>query len=95
MHEPEVAETSERVYRELVDRGWDVLLDDRDVRPGIKFKDADLLGTPLRVTVGSRNLQSGKVETKFRSDSESELIPADGAAVRIEEKIRYLYDSIK
>ena len=71
------------------------MLDDRDVRPGIKFKDADLLGTPIKVTIGSRNLQNGKVEIKLRSGTESDLVPTHETAVRIEEKVRSLYDSIK
>jgi prolyl-tRNA synthetase len=95
MHEPEVVEVSERVYRELSEKKCDVLLDDRDVRPGIKFKDADLLGTPIKVTIGSRNLQNGKVEIKLRSGTESDLIPTHEAVVRIEEKVCSLYDSIK
>jgi prolyl-tRNA synthetase len=95
MHEPDLVEVSERVYRELSDKKCDVLIDDRDVRPGIKFKDADLLGTPIRVTIGSRNLQSGKVEIKLRSESKSELIPTHEAVARIEKKVRSLYDSIK
>jgi prolyl-tRNA synthetase len=61
-----ITETAEQLYRQLQDRGVDVLLDDRDERPGSKFKDADLLGIPFRVTVGKSLAHSGLVEVKSR-----------------------------
>jgi prolyl-tRNA synthetase len=64
----EVAEAAERLYTELVALGVDVLLDDRDERPGVKFKDADLIGVPLRITVGARALKEGQVELKRRTE---------------------------
>jgi len=89
----EVVEAAEKIYRELLERGVDVLLDDRDVRPGVKFKDADLIGTPLRITIGMRSLQKGQVEIKLRSESESSLVSfADSPAI-IQGKVRELYDS--
>ncbi len=60
MHEPDVVETAERLYAELRDNGIDVLLDDRDERAGVKFNDADLLGIPIRVTVGVKGVQKGR-----------------------------------
>jgi len=93
MHDTAVIETSEKIYRELMDKGRDVLLDDRDLRAGGKFKDADLLGTPLRITVGTRHLKNGQVEMKIRSQSESTLIPVHDAANLARGKIRELYDS--
>ena len=95
MHEAEVVEVSEKIYRELGDKGIDVLLDDRDIRAGMKFKDADLLGTPIRITVGMRYLKKGQVEMKLRSESESSAIPLDEAPALIEKKVKALYDSIK
>ena len=77
----QVREAAEKLYQQLLDANIEVLLDDRDERPGIKFKDADLIGIPLRVTVGARNLKEGNVELKIRkSDSMSmfsldEIIP--------------------
>ena len=71
------------------------MIDDRDMRAGIKFKDADLLGTPIRVTLGMRNLKTGQVEMKIRSESESSLIPFQDTANIITEKVKELYDSIK
>ena len=66
------------IYDELQAAGIEVLLDDRKERPGVKFKDADLLGIPLRITVGSRGLAAGTVEVKGRSESEAKDVPFDG-----------------
>ncbi len=95
MHESKVVETAEKIHDALSDQGIDVLLDDRDVRGGIKFKDADLLGTPLRITIGMRNLEKGQAELKLRTDSENTLIPVENAPAIILDKITELYDSIK
>lgn len=70
-----VREASESIYQQLLDMGVEVLLDDRDERPGIKFKDADLIGIPLRVTVGARTLKEGNVELKKRASGEMVLMP--------------------
>lgn len=67
----EQEDVAERIYRELINSGAEVLLDDRDERPGVKFKDADLLGIPLRITVGKRACE-GIVEYKLRRESEKE-----------------------
>jgi prolyl-tRNA synthetase len=67
------------IYDALRAEGVDALLDDRSERPGVKFKDADLLGIPLRMTVGSRGLKQGTVELKKRTENESQDVPIDGA----------------
>ena len=72
--------TAEAVYNELSARGVDVLLDDRDERPGVKFKDSDLIGFPVRVVLGSKSLAEGKVEISLRRDGERRLVAADAAA---------------
>ena len=95
MHETEVMEAAEEIYQSLSGQGMDVLFDDRDLRAGGKFKDADLLGTPLRITIGTRNLKKGQVEMKMRSEPESSLIPLQEASALIGEKVQELYDSIK
>jgi prolyl-tRNA synthetase len=74
LHEPAVVEEAERIYRELSAAGVDVILDDRDLRPGVKLKDADLIGIPLRITIGARSLAEGKVEFKLRRLPEATLI---------------------
>ena len=68
------------IYDELVSSGLDVLMDDRDQRPGFKFKDADLIGLPLRMVIGSRGLKDGIIEVKRRTDSEAVRVPLADAA---------------
>ncbi|MCX5857131.1 MAG: proline--tRNA ligase [Deltaproteobacteria bacterium] len=65
-----LSRTAEELYRKLLDRGVEVLLDDRDERAGVKFMDADLIGIPLRLTIGPKRLAEGKVEIKFRRSGE-------------------------
>ena len=69
------ARDAEALYFELQEAGLEVLFDDRDERPGVKFNDADLLGIPQRLTVSSRNLAAGVVEMKGRSATESTQVP--------------------
>ncbi|MDB9822621.1 proline--tRNA ligase, partial [Deltaproteobacteria bacterium] len=95
INEQEVVDAAEKIYQELLEKGLDVLLDDRDMRAGFKFKDADLLGIPLRITVGTRNLKNGQIELKLRSESESALISLEDSASIIVSKIKELYDSTK
>jgi prolyl-tRNA synthetase len=71
---------AERLYNELGDLDLGVLLDDRDANPGEKFADAELLGCPLRVTVGRRALAAGEVEVQIRRGREARTLPMDGAA---------------
>ncbi len=79
-NDAEVRQAAENLYRELLDLGVEVLLDDRDERPGFKFKDADLVGIPLRLTVGARGLKDGQVEFKARTGGEVEMLPVAEAA---------------
>ncbi len=79
VEDPEVKELSEKVYRELQAAGVDVLLDDRDQRPGFKFKDADLIGFPLRVVIGGTGLKEGNVEVKWRSQAAADKVPVANA----------------
>jgi prolyl-tRNA synthetase len=67
----------------LTDAGMDTLLDDRDARPGHKFADADLIGFPIRITVGDRGLKEGKVELKRRTAAEAEMIPLDAVVDQV------------
>lgn len=70
-------EEANKIYEQLKTAGVSVLFDDRDERAGVKFNDADLIGIPLRVTVGEKALQSGMVELKLRSEKENRLISID------------------
>lgn len=79
-------EAADRLYDELLKAGVEVLLDDRDERPGVKFNDMDLVGFPVRVTVGDKNLPN--VEVKLRGEADAQLVPLDEAAARIKEIIQ-------
>jgi len=72
-----VREATEQLYRDLLDAGLEVLLDDRPVRPGVMFSDMELIGIPHRVVVGEKNLDNGQVEYRARTDSASQDIPID------------------
>ncbi len=74
-----VREVSERLYEEFTAAGIEVLYDDRDARPGVKFADAELLGIPHRLVVAERGLDAGKLEYRHRRESASTEFPADGA----------------
>ena len=74
---------AERLYDELRAAGVDVLLDDRDGRPGVKFADAELIGIPLRVTIGPRGLENSIVELTARTDGERHDVPVDDVVARL------------
>jgi len=88
-HEESVVE-AERIYNELGSAGVDVLLDDRNERPGVKFADAELIGIPLRVTIGPRGLENGVAELNVRSDSQQSEIALDKV---VEEVVRIVEES--
>jgi len=81
----EVMEVSESLYRRLLQAGVEVLLDDRQERPGTKFKDADLIGIPLRVNVGERMVGQGKVELRHRATGQVEVLAVDDLCERVME----------
>ncbi|WP_459554508.1 proline--tRNA ligase [Lacunimicrobium album] len=78
---------AEKVYAELRSQGVDVLMDDRDARPGFKLNDADLIGIPLRVVIGGKGLKEGIVECKLRTAAEPEKVPVAQAVAHVLEKI--------
>jgi prolyl-tRNA synthetase len=86
--DPGMRELGEELYRTLNGAGVELLYDDRDERPGVKFKDADLLGIPYRVTVGSRAVQEGQVEVRNRRTREDMFIPAGEIVSRIQALLR-------
>jgi prolyl-tRNA synthetase len=73
-------EVAERLYEELRQAGFDVLFDDRDASPGEKFADAELVGCPLRLTVGKKGIEAGEVEAQIRRGREKRSLPLEGAA---------------
>ncbi len=70
-----VQQTADALYRQFSDAGIDVLLDDRDARPGVKFADSELLGIPHRIVIGERGLDAGNLEYRHRRETESAVIP--------------------
>jgi len=83
LEKPAVLPTAEKIYQELQNEGIEVLFDDRDDSPGVKFNDADLLGIPLRLTLSPRTLQSQSIEAKWRTEKEAQLLPLDNLAVQV------------
>jgi prolyl-tRNA synthetase len=81
-------EAAMALHDALEARGVEVMLDDRDERPAVKFKDADLIGVPLRLTLGDRGLKEGKVEVKWRTQKEATLIALDGAPDAVAAMVR-------
>jgi prolyl-tRNA synthetase len=71
MKDAKTREISERLYKELSDNGVETLIDDRDERAGVKFKDADLIGIPTQIVIGERNLKEGLIEIKDRKTKET------------------------
>ena len=79
-----VSEIAENIYRELETNNLEVLFDDRNESPGVKFNDADLLGIPIRITISTRTLENNSVEIKLRSEKQSQL-------VTLEETLRFIH----
>ncbi len=79
----EVGKVAEELYSTLQGKGVDLLYDDRDERPGVKFKDADLIGFPVRIVVGARSLAEGKVELSLRRDRQKRMVEVGDAAAEV------------
>ncbi len=90
----EVAAAADRIYQQLRAVGVDVLLDDRVMRGGGKFKDADLLGVPVRITVGKRGLAHGNVEIKRRRDAENETVAVDQVVAQAQALVQQLFEEL-
>jgi prolyl-tRNA synthetase len=82
----QVRQTADKLYEEFTAAGIDVLLDDRDARPGVKFADAELIGIPHRLVIGDRALGAGKLEYRHRRETESTEIPAADAIAYIRDR---------
>jgi prolyl-tRNA synthetase len=92
--EKEIVSAAEGIYQQLLDRGIEVLLDDRDLRAGVKFKDADLLGIPIRITLGTKSFAEGKTEVKLRSAKEKELVDIAKTADHAAGMVRQMLDKL-
>ena len=84
----EISETAWKIYNDLKDDNFKVLIDDRDERPGVKFKDADLIGIPYQVIIGKKGLKEGLVEFKSRKTKETERIAPSDVIARVREVCR-------
>jgi prolyl-tRNA synthetase len=89
--ESDVMKRAEQIYSELTAQGVDVILDDRNERPGVKFKDSELVGFPLRIGIGEKSLAKGEVEIKPRAGALI-LVKAEAAVQKIMELMK---DSLK
>jgi prolyl-tRNA synthetase len=85
---PGVTAAAEKLYHDLEAQGFEVLYDDRNESPGVKFNDADLLGIPFRVTVSPRTLEKNSAEIKRRSEKESQIVPLEGIAAKLKALIK-------
>ena len=85
-------EVSERLYKEMQHAGVDVLLDDRKDRAGVKFKDADLIGYPVRITVSKNTIESGEVELRVRKDGSTSTVKIDEVTTSVQGLLRLLKD---
>jgi prolyl-tRNA synthetase len=83
MDNAKVAEAAEKLYAELVAKGFEVLYDDRKESPGVKFNDADLIGIPLRVTLSPRTLEKNSAEIKWRWEKKSKDLPLEGLTTKL------------
>jgi prolyl-tRNA synthetase len=83
LKDEQITQTAESLYQQLLKLGIEVVIDDRDERPGVRFKDADLVGYPLRVTIGSKTLANGEVELRHRKTGEVELVKVEELASQV------------
>jgi len=86
--DPDVAAAAEKLYHDLEVQGLEVLFDDRNESPGVKFNDADLLGIPIRVTVSPRTLEKSSAEIKKRSEKEAQIVPLESITEKLKELIK-------
>ncbi|MDD4876117.1 MAG: proline--tRNA ligase [Dehalococcoidales bacterium] len=82
-----IEEMAENIYNDLKSQEIEVIFDDRNESPGVKFNDADLLGIPLRITISPRTLEKNSVEVKWRTEKKAHLIPLEGLTVKVKELI--------
>jgi prolyl-tRNA synthetase len=91
---PDPYSIAERLYNQLLNAGIEVLFDDRDESPGVKFNDADLIGIPIRLTVSKRSIDSGGIEIKLRSGDDREIILPDDIVSYVHNLITDLHAQI-
>lgn len=77
--DPKTMQAADTIYKDLTDKGFEVLMDDRDERAGVKFKDADLIGIPIQIIIGEKNLKEGLIEIKKRRTKEAVRVKVEEA----------------
>jgi prolyl-tRNA synthetase len=87
LEDKRVMELADKLYNSLQQDGVECLLDDRNLRPGIKFKDSDLIGIPLRLTIGARDLKADRVELKIRKTGQISKLPPEQALAGIRQAL--------
>lgn len=90
----EIVDAGDRIYGALTEAGLDVLYDDRDESPGVKFTDADLIGIPLRITIGGRALGQGGVELKRRDADDAEIVAEGDVLQRVQAELETLWQAV-
>jgi len=88
VNQKDIMDTAENLYNSILAEGIDVIFDDRDERAGVKFKDADMIGIPLRITIGQKNLAQGNVEMRIRKTGETQLYPLQDIIQKIKEFVQ-------
>ena len=91
----EVKVESDKLYSNLKEKGFDVLLDDRKKSPGVKFKDSDLIGAPIRVVISPRNLENKKAEVKISSETEANIVDLKDLVSYVTNKYEELLEEVK
>ena len=93
--EGEAHEAAEKLYGDTQSAGIEVLYDDRETSAGVKFNDADLIGIPLRLTIGERSLAQGGAELKRRAAANAAIVPLEEVIARLKQEIRALEEGIQ
>jgi prolyl-tRNA synthetase len=88
VNQKDIMDTAENLYKSILTEGIDVIFDDRDERAGVKFKDADMIGIPLRITIGQKNLAQGNVELRIRKTGETQVYPLQDIVRKIKEIVQ-------
>jgi prolyl-tRNA synthetase len=88
LEDKSVSDAAEEAYIKLENNGIETLYDDRQLRAGEKFSDADLIGLPVRITISKRTLEQGKVEFKLRKESKAELVTLEEAILKVKDLIK-------
>jgi prolyl-tRNA synthetase len=89
-----IREKADKVYHELQNAGIEVLFDDRDESPGIKFNDSDLIGLPIRLTISNKSIKSGGVEIKLRREKDYSFVSFEELTQLVKDKIQLLFKEL-